>query len=206
MGFVSLIIIALLILLADVTIQSQEQTNQTCIDPIPSAENSLIIKAQFSTQLVPILLEINSIKNIVLPCLEDVRNLCRKLGRVGLTSWQRRRIETIVSHALEGKEVLWKLKVRAVREKSCYFYPGSISPGGFWVEPMIDPPTGIEPPTEWSPTLRVQCQTFKRDASYLQRGESVVVSGRIAKVELLWSSFILIVSDAVVSRSSQDKA
>ena len=138
MGFVLLIIIALLILLADGMIQSQEQTNQIRIDPIPSAENSLIRKAQVSIEHVPVLLEINSIKDIVSPCLEDVRSLCRKLGRIGITSLQRRRIETIVPHALEGKEVLWKLKVRAVRDKSCYFYPENISQGGHYqVKSMI---------------------------------------------------------------------
>jgi hypothetical protein len=153
--------------------------------------------AQTSKQLAPVLLELNSIGNIDSPGLEDIRDLSRKLGRTGFSSSQRKHIKAIVSDALEGKEILWELKVNAVREKPYYFYPEKISLGGFWVEPMI------EPATEWCPSLHVECQTFSSAAYYLQRGESVIVSGRITKADLLWSSFILIVSDMVFARSSE---
>jgi len=177
--------------------QCADQKEQTYIHSIPGAENSQMGHAQTSKQLAPVLLELNSIGNIDSPRLEDIRDLSHKLGRTGFNSSQRKHIEAIVSRALEGKEVLWQLRVNAVRETPHYFYPETISPGGLWVEPMI------ERRTEWCPSLHVECQTFNSAAYYLQQGESVIVSGRITKADLLWSSFILIVSDTVFARTSE---
>jgi hypothetical protein len=195
------LVAALLVLLA-LALNQRRKTNQTTAHPSISSRREYpnTAGAPLSQRLGPVLMAIDSIESIDSPELEDIRRMSDKLGRAGFNSSERKQIEIAVSQALEGKQVLWQLNVGKVSENPFYFYPEKISPGGLWVEPLI------EPPMEWCPSLHVECQTFNRAVAYLQRGESIVVSGRIAKVDVLWSSFILIVSDTILSRGGDNPA
>lgn len=193
-----LLLVAFIVLFGRTISRSIRKARQTGIPPRPLGEASLADAGHACTEFVTALREIDALRRDDSPQLERVRELNRLLDRLypcRITRLQQDQIEMTVSVALEGKQVSWELTVDNVSaERPLFFFSESKDMGGLWIKHVEHPPFFV-----------AECQTFSRDVLYLQRGQPIIASGCIAKVSIQWPSLLLMVADAVVSRSRDDR-
>jgi hypothetical protein len=176
----------------------QEEAKHAAINAKPTSENSSIGSGQASKEFSAVLAEINTLKQVVSPELERVRELSRLLNRTALTDLQQGQIELILPQALEGKQVSWELKADNVSATSELLFMTNTPAGGSYIQHFEASST--------TGGVNVECQTFTKGVHNLRRGQLVVISGRIARVEFLSvSMFTVFVADAIISQSSDDR-